>query len=148
GQTEQRPRLVAAGGSTGSASNHDRGPLTETAVGALKEDLLRPKAYPEPRPSKIELAGTHISWVFLLDREVYKVKKPVELGFLDFRSLEQRKAACEAEARLNARLSPNVYRGVVPVRRDPNGQACIGGSGPIVDFAVHMVRLPDRIRAD
>jgi aminoglycoside phosphotransferase family enzyme/predicted kinase len=113
-----------------------------------KDDLLRPEAYPEPHPSKIELAETHISWVFLLDREVYKVKKPVELGFLDFRSLEQRKAACEAEARLNARLSPNVYRGVVPVRRGPNGQACIGGSGPIVDFAVHMVRLPDSIRAD
>lgn len=114
----------------------------------IKDDLLRPEAYGEPHPARVELAETHISWVFLLDREVFKVKKPVCLGFLDFRSVEQRKAACEAETRLNARLSPEVYRGVVPIRLGPDGRACIGGSGPVLDWAVHMARLSDERRGD
>lgn len=113
-----------------------------------KTDLMRPEAYGALRPTAVELAETHISWVFLLADDVFKVKKPVELGFLDFRTIEQRKSACEAEVRLNARLAPRVYRGVVPVRRDEGGRACIDGTGPIVDWAVHMARLPDGQRAD
>ncbi len=107
----------------------------------LKADLLR-------GPERIELIETHISLVFLHERDVYKVKKPVDLGFLDFRTIEQRRAACEAEVRLNARLAPDVYIDVVPVRRDRDGHACIGGDGAIVDYAVHMARLPDARRAD
>jgi predicted kinase len=59
--------------------------------------ILRPEAYGALRPTKIELAETHISWAFLLDADVFKVKKPVALGFVDFRSIEQRKVACDAE---------------------------------------------------
>jgi aminoglycoside phosphotransferase family enzyme/predicted kinase len=96
----------------------------------------------------VQRVETHASWVFLLEDHVFKVKRPVDLGFLDFRTLEARRAACEAEVRLNSRLAPSVYEGVVPVRRDAEGRACIGGDGPVVDWAVRMVRLPDARRAD
>lgn len=120
-------------------------------MSTLKEDLAQPSAYPAPQPSAIELMQTHISWVFCGPTEVYKVKKPVDLGFLDFRTLEKRKIACEAEVALNARLAPDVYLGVVPVMRGADGQHRVdpaGGEGEIVDWAVHMRRLSDDYRAD
>ncbi len=94
------------------------------------------------------LIETHISWVLLEDAEVYKLKKPVDLGFLDFRTLEQRRAACDAEVTLNARLAPDVYLGVVPVVRGEGGSVRLGGDGEVVDYAVRMRRLPDHDRAD
>jgi aminoglycoside phosphotransferase family enzyme/predicted kinase len=98
----------------------------------------------------LELCETHISWVLLGEREVWKVKKPVDLGFLDFTSVEKRRRFCEAEVRLNRRLAPDVYLDTVPVCRDPSGRLEIGGTGEgeIVDWAVHMKRLPDEHRAD
>ncbi|HEX8790590.1 MAG TPA: AAA family ATPase [Polyangiaceae bacterium] len=117
-------------------------------MGTLRDDLLRPDAYPGRPPGDVRLAETHISWVFLVGDDVYKVKKPVDLGFLDFRSLAQRRAACDAEVRLNARLAPHVYLGVSPVRRDPRGVHAVEGDGDVVDWAVHMRRLDDRKRAD
>src|SRR5205085_3306938 len=101
----------------------------------LKEDLLRPEAYASFLPTRaVALAETHISWVFLLDADVIKLKKPVDLGFLDFRTLEQRRAACCAEVTLNRRLARDVYLGVVPVQRGEDGRARIGGTGPIIDW--------------
>jgi uncharacterized protein len=120
-------------------------------MGSLKDDLLDPGAYPAPGPQRIELAETHISWVFLAGDDVYKVKKPVDFGFLDFRTLPLRRAACEAELRLNARLAPGTYLGLVPVRRDAAGRHRIGGGedeGEIAEWAVHMRRLSDDVRAD
>jgi aminoglycoside phosphotransferase family enzyme/predicted kinase len=114
----------------------------------IRSDLVRHEAYAAIETSRVELRETHISWVFLLDRDVFKVKKPVELGFLDFRTLDRRKAACEAEVHLNERLAPGTYLGVVPVRQEAQGRCAIGGNGPIVDWAVHMARLPDDVRAD
>jgi aminoglycoside phosphotransferase family enzyme/predicted kinase len=101
----------------------------------------------DPRWEHVE---THISRVFLTPSEAYKLKKPVELGFLDFRSLDQRKSACESEVRLNMRLAPDVYRGVLPVRRGADGRlrAGKGASGELVDWVVVMRRLPDERRAD
>ncbi|MEZ4585149.1 MAG: AAA family ATPase [Gemmatimonadales bacterium] len=99
------------------------------------------------RATGLELIETHISRVFLGETEVWKVKKPVSLGFLDFRELSERKAACDAEVRLNRRLAPEVYLGVVPITVE-DGRHRIGGEGPVVDWAVHMVRMPDRERAD
>ncbi|MGE0552845.1 MAG: AAA family ATPase [Gemmatimonadales bacterium] len=99
------------------------------------------------RATGLELIETHISRVFLGETEVWKVKKPVSLGFLDFRELSERKAACDAEVRLNRRLAPEVYLGVVPITTE-DGRHRIGGEGPVVDWAVHMVRMPDRERAD
>jgi aminoglycoside phosphotransferase family enzyme/predicted kinase len=105
--------------------------------------LRRRSAYPH-RPARVELVQTHISYVFLLDDEVYKVKKAVDLGFVDFTTLAKRKQACEAEVRLNRRGSPEgVYHGVEAVRRGRDGQFRIGGEGETVDYAVHMKRLPE-----
>ncbi len=95
-----------------------------------------------------EVRETHISWVFLEGPFANKVKKPVNLGFLDFSTLEARRAACEAEVRLNARLAPDVYRGISPVVIDPQGVHRIGQRGRIVDWAVQMRRLRDEDRAD
>lgn len=108
-------------------------------MGRLPDDLVQPDR---------TLIETHISWVLLGTTEVWKVKKPVDFGFVDFHTLEQRRAACEAEVRLNRRLAPDVYLDVVPVTEDESGRFHFGGSGPTIDWAVHMRRLSDSARAD
>jgi aminoglycoside phosphotransferase family enzyme/predicted kinase len=108
-------------------------------MGTLKADL---------EAAGFELIETHISWVFLGPAEVYKVKRPVDLGFLDFTTLEKRRAACDAEVRLNRRLAPDIYLDVVPITVDASGGHSIGGKGPVVDWAVHMRRLRLDRRAD
>lgn len=107
-------------------------------MGALREDLAE---------GAEAVRETHISWVFLTEDAAYKVKKPVDFGFLDFSTPEKRRAAVEAEVELNRRLAPDVYLGVLPVtRRD--GVHAIDGDGDVVDWAVHMRRLSDDHRAD
>ena len=102
---------------------------------------LRPRAYPHPVEA-VEVRQTHISVVFLAGPFAYKIKKPVDLGFLDFSTLEKRRHFCEEEVRLNRRLAPAVYLGVVPVTR--RGAALrVGGDGEVVEWAVKMTRLPD-----
>jgi len=93
-----------------------------------------------------ELRTTHASWVFIGRDDVWKVKRPVDLGFLDYRTPEARRHWCEEEVRLNRRLAPDVYLGVEPVSRGARGHV-IGGDGPAVDWAVHMRRLPDEAAA-
>jgi hypothetical protein len=108
--------------------------------------LLRKSAYPR-RVRDIELIQTHISYVFLVDDEVFKLKKAVNLGFVDFTTLAKRKEACEKEVRLNRRGCPGgVYIGVVPLTRR-NGRYHVGGpstgsGGEVFDYLVHMRRLP------
>ena len=106
----------------------------------LIEGLSLPEAYPHPFES-FELRHTHISVVFLVGRFAYKIKKPVDLEFLDFTTLEQRKHFCEEEVRLNRRLAPSVYLGVVPVTVE-NGRLRMDGEGEAVEYAVKMRRLP------
>jgi aminoglycoside phosphotransferase family enzyme/predicted kinase len=123
--------------------------VVEPPEGSLRDDLLRPEAYARIAPTKgVALVETHISWVFLLDRDVFKLKKPVDFGFLNFRSPEQRRRACEDEVRLNGRLASGVYRGVAAVTRGPDGHCVVGREGEPVDWAVHMLRLSDDDRAD
>lgn len=98
--------------------------------------------------SNVEVRETHISWVFLTSERAYKLKKPVDLGFLDFSSLEKRRAACEAELELNRRLAPDVYLGLVAIRQDKEGHEHLDGDGEIIEWAVCMKRLPDAWRAD
>jgi aminoglycoside phosphotransferase family enzyme len=104
------------------------------------EDLSDPKAYPEPT-GKVILTQTHISNVFICDDFVYKIKKSVDFGFLDFSTLEKRKFYCEQEVSLNNRFSKGVYLGVVPVTMD-NGTHVLDGKGDIIEYAVKMKRLP------
>jgi aminoglycoside phosphotransferase family enzyme len=94
------------------------------------------------------LEETHISWVLLGERDAWKIKKPVNLGFLDFTSLEKRRQACEAEVALNRRFTPHVYLGAVPIALDAQGKYRFGGEGQVVDWAVRMVRLRASDRAD
>jgi uncharacterized protein len=101
----------------------------------LKQDLIG---------QGFELRETHISQVFLDADRVYKIKKPVALGFLDFSTLALRERLCVAEVELNRRLAPSVYRGVVAITRDSSGHHRIGGEGEPIEWAVHMRRLPDR----
>ena len=109
----------------------------------LVQALLDPSLYPEAdghRPD-VELIETHISWVFLVGERVYKVKKPVSLGFLDFTTLARRRHFCHEEVRLNRRLAPDVYLDVIDIkgtRRAPR----FGGAGRAIEVAVVMRRLP------
>jgi len=107
---------------------------------ALIQALLDPRAYPDP-PQRVELRQTQMSYVFLADDYVYKVKKPVNFGFLDYTTLENRRFYCRKEVELNRRLCPDTYLGVVPVTND-NGRICIGGKGEVEEYAVQMRRLP------
>src|SRR4029078_8740987 len=107
----------------------------------LIEELSKLEAYAQPTVS-VEIRQTHISVVFLTDRLVYKIKKPVQLGFLDFSTLELRHHFCEEEVRLNRRLAPAVYLGVVPVVRSGTGLQ-VEAQGEVVEWAVKMVRLPE-----
>lgn len=107
----------------------------------LIDGLSVPAAYPYP-VAAVEVRQTHISVVFLAGPFVYKVKKPVNPGFLDFTTLPQRRHFCEEEVRLNRRLAPEVYLGVVPVTQTANGLR-FEGDGPAVEWAVKMQRLPE-----
>lgn len=89
------------------------------------------------------LRETHISWVWVGESRVLKVKKPVNMGFLDFSTVELRHAACLAEVELNRRLADGVYLGVRSVHEGPAGQLSVQGEGAIVDWAVEMKRLRD-----
>jgi aminoglycoside phosphotransferase family enzyme/predicted kinase len=98
--------------------------------------LFDPQAYPHP-VDKIELRETHISWVFLTGDFAYKIKKPVDFGFLDFSTLEKREHFCHEELRLNGRYAPQLYLAVVPITGDVDSPH-MGGEGPVLDYAVKM----------
>jgi aminoglycoside phosphotransferase family enzyme/predicted kinase len=108
----------------------------------LVRELMRPEAYPAPRPAAVELRQTHASWVFLTEREAWKLKRPVDHGFLDYSDAEKRRRCCDEEVRLGRRLAPDVYLGVVDVHRGAGGHTFVGEE-PVVDHAVRMRRLPD-----
>ena len=103
------------------------------------EALMKPEAYDED-PGHIELVQTHISFVFLTRNFVYKVKKAVDLGFLDFTTLEKRRFFCEKELELNRRLCEGMYLEVVPINR--SNVIKIKGKGETVEYAVKMKRIP------
>ena len=102
--------------------------------------LSQPESYPE-RPSGVQKIETHMSWVFLLNRHVYKLKKPVLRPFLDFRSLAARRRFCQEEVRLNRKLAPDVYLGAVPLT-ESDDQLAVNGGGKVIDWLVRMRRLP------
>lgn len=98
-------------------------------------------SYPE-HPSRVDTIETHISWVFLTDHFAYKLKKPVQLEFLDFSTSHARRLACAEEIRLNRRLSHNVYIAMLPITWDECGGLGLDDRGKEVDFVVKMRRLP------
>ena len=106
----------------------------------LPAALMRPQCYPHP-VREMRLLETHISWVLLTGDYAYKIKKPVNLGFLDFSTLEMRGRYCEEELRLNRRLAPELYLEVVTVRGTA-AEPHIGADGPLLDYAVKMREFP------
>lgn len=112
----------------------------------LIERLLSPDAYSHP-VADIELIETHISWVILTGEFVYKIKKPLSLGFLDFRTLEQRRHYCEEEIRLNKPWAPRIYLDVVPITVSDSAVR-VGGDGTAVEYAVRMRSFEQAMRLD
>jgi aminoglycoside phosphotransferase family enzyme/predicted kinase len=95
-----------------------------------------------------EVIETHISWVLLAGDSAYKIKKPVNLGFVDFSTLQRRRHFCDEELRLNRRLAPDLYRDVVPISGSPD--APVPGGGPAdepIEFAVLMRKFPQEALA-
>ncbi|MEX2561391.1 MAG: AAA family ATPase, partial [Pirellulales bacterium] len=107
----------------------------------LLDFLSEPASYLEGT-ERVELRETHISWVFLTDAQVYKLKKPVRFEFVDFSTLEARRRACDDEVRLNRRLAPDVYLEVLPITDEGQERLALGGAGRPVEWAVKMRRLP------
>jgi len=101
--------------------------------------LFLPEAYPHPT-DKIEMIQTHISWVFLTGSYAYKLKKPLNLDFLDFSTLAKRKFYCEQELILNRRLSADIYLDVVPLVQSDNNFE-LGGAGKVLDYALKMCQF-------
>ncbi len=111
-------------------------------------DFSRPEAYPHPVRTPIEVRQTHISTVFLTGGWAYKIRKPVDFGFLDYTTIEARRHFSLEELRLNRRLCPDMYLEVAPVFRS-EGQLQLqlqpdGGPGEPVDWAVRMRQLDER----
>jgi aminoglycoside phosphotransferase family enzyme/predicted kinase len=105
------------------------------------ELLCREDAFEHPT-GNFDLRETHISWIILCGDYAYKLKKPVDFGFLDFSTVDKRRHFCEEELRLNRRFSPELYLAVVPVTQGVNGPVMDGPGAPL-DYAVKMRRFED-----
>ncbi|MBN2101577.1 MAG: phosphotransferase [Candidatus Aenigmarchaeota archaeon] len=106
----------------------------------LPQDMMKGEVYDE-KISGIELIQTHISWVFLTGEFAYKVKKPVNFGFLDFSTLEQRKKFCRREFEVNSKFSPQLYLDVLPITGNEKGIR-INGDGETVEYCIKMKQIP------
>ncbi len=124
----------------------DPPPCAGAAIERVLTALRNPLCYPHP-VRRIKILETHISWVVLTGDYAYKIKKPVNLGFLDFSAPAARRHYCEEELRLNRRLAPTIYIEVVAICGDPDTPR-IGGGGPALEYAVKMREFPQSALAD
>src|SRR5512135_335799 len=109
---------------------------------AICQAMADPSFYPHP-VRKLERRDTHISAVFLTGNWVYKLKKPVDFKFLNFRDLSARRHFCYQEVALNQRFSHDVYQGVSVICRQESGALVLDGPGDVVEYAVKMRQLPE-----
>ena len=114
--------------------------MTDTALPDLIQQMCQPSFYPHPVVEPIRLMQTHVSYVLLTGDYAYKVKKPVNFGFLDYSTLERRRHFCQEELRLNQRTAAELYLEVVPIGQD--GETYGLGSDSAVEYAVKMVQFP------
>jgi aminoglycoside phosphotransferase family enzyme len=110
------------------------------------KQLLKPSCF-DHDVDAIELIETHISWVILTGRYAYKIKKPVDFGFLNFSTLDRRKRYCEQEVELNRRLAPMIYLDVVPITETEAGLSMAGEAG-VIEYAVRMKQFPQSAQLD
>ena len=115
---------------------------------ARKIAYLRRRGSYATQPEHVHTIETHMSWIFLTDDRVYKLKKPVHTDYLDFATVEARRLDCQREVRLNRRLAAGVYLGIVPLTVDPKGRLRLGGPGTVADWLVEMRRLPHELMLD
>ncbi|HEY0665472.1 MAG TPA: phosphotransferase, partial [Gallionella sp.] len=108
--------------------------------GLIRALLSDPACFDHPT-GRVQLIETHISWVLLTGEFAYKIKKPVDMGFLDFSTLDKRKHACDEELRLNRRLAPDIYLGVVGIT-DSSDAPRVNGAGEPHEYAVKMRQFP------
>lgn len=99
--------------------------------------LQKANAYPHPVDPVIKKLETHISWVFLTGEYAYKIKKPVNFGFIDYSTLEKRKHFCEQEIKLNQALASSIYLQMVTINKTAEGYE-INGTGEVVEYALKM----------
>ena len=118
--------------------------MTPPTLPPLIQALCKPHLHGGAEAGVVE---THISWVLLAGETAYKIKKPVGFGFLDFSTLALRQKFCEEEIRLNRRLAPFLYCGVVAITGNPEEPA-FDGQGPVLEYAVKMKRFDDACLAD
>ena len=116
--------------------------MSEASLPALIQQMLQPGFYPHPVKEPIKLIQTHISYVLLTGDHAYKVKKPVNFGFLDFSSLEKRQNFCQEELRLNQRGAPQLYLEVLPITLDGE-QYHLQGESDAVEYVLKMQQFPD-----
>ena len=112
----------------------------------LIRTLLDPRLSPLAARS-LELMETHASWIVLADDLAYKIKKPITLPFLDYGTLDKRRACCAAELQLNRRYAAAIYLDVIRITGTPE-QPEIDGAGPIIEYAVKMRRFAEAARLD
>ena len=105
------------------------------------KQIQNPATYGYKISKNIKMIQTHISFVVLIEDYAFKIKKPVNFGFLDFSTLEKRKFFCEQEIQLNKRLCPEIYDSVVSFKEKNDGSLTVNGNGEIVEYAVKMHRF-------
>ena len=115
--------------------------MTDSALPAIVQAMLKPDFYPHPVTEPIQFMQTHVSQVLLTGDYVYKLKKPVNFGFLDYSTLEKRKHFCEEEIRLNQRGAGSLYLDVVSLTQDGEAIA-IDSGGETIEYAVKMRQFP------
>ena len=120
--------------------------MVDSTLPPLIQALHRPACYGHP-VRDIRLVETHISWILLTGPYAYKIKKPLNLGFLDFSTLEKRRFFCQEELRLNRRLAPLLYLEVVSITGSP-ASPVLHGTGETIEYAVKMVQFPEQARLD
>ncbi|MFQ5518834.1 MAG: hypothetical protein ACE5E3_02410, partial [Mariprofundus sp.] len=105
--------------------------------------FFNPASYPHP-VKDVQFIQTHISWIFLTGEVAYKIKKPVDLGFVNFSTLVKRKKTCEAEISLNRRLAPDIYLDLLSIYKEGDAYRMGGNSNRnhrIIDYAIKMVQF-------
>lgn len=118
--------------------------MAQESIPEYIQYLMDADVFPHP-VADVLLVQTHISFVVLAGAFVYKWKKPVDFGFLNFSTLDKRRHFCRQELALNRRLCPGIYLDVVSISRDGGGRFRLNGRGAIVEYGVKMIRLPEEL---
>jgi uncharacterized protein len=118
-------------------------PPSATAQEAVFKLLADPAAYGLAAETRINSHQTHAAIVFLAGDRAFKIKRAVRYPFLDFSSLDKRKAACEAELAINRKFAPQLYQRVAPITRERDGTLALDGAGEPVEWAVEMARFDE-----